>query len=124
MLANRTEDYLRKATGMPPRPGSREERRQQRASQQSQYRSSESEGSYYYNSSGYSNGSAFRSRSRRRSRYSSNEPLIPREYAEDVEFVEIKSFSQSTIKETVETEKQYHESQVSDVEWVEIKQKA
>lgn len=101
-LARRTEDYLRKATGMPPRPGSREAKRQARQQQQ-QPRSSRSR--YYH----------------------SHQPLIPKEYAEDVEFVETVSYSQTTTI-GVETARPasrtvYHESQVSDVEWVEIKSK-
>ncbi|MBD5356976.1 MAG: hypothetical protein HDR88_08255 [Bacteroides sp.] len=120
MLANRTEDYIRKATGMPPRPGSKEERRQQRASQQSQYRDSDTSSSFY----GSSSDTRSRSRSRGRGRQYYNEPLIPREYAEDVEFVEIKNFSETIIGEKERPEKQYHESQVTDVDWVDIKKKA
>lgn len=114
-LAHRTEDYLRKATGMPPRPGSREDKRQQKASRQAYGSSADSSSS----SSSYSR----RTRQQRRSRRGRNEPIIPREYAEDVEFVETKSFSETTIGETGGKTRQFHESQVSDVEWVEIKEK-
>lgn len=63
------------------------------------------------------------SRSRRR-RYASDEPIIPKEYAEDVEFTEVKEFSETTIAgETTGHRQTYHESQVSDVEYVEIKDK-
>ncbi len=116
-MARRTEDYIRKATGMPPRPGSREAKRQQREEQKAQSQRS-SQGAY-----GYYDGRS--SRRRRSTRSYSNEPLIPKEYAEDVEFTETISYSESTIgvassdgNTTV-----YHESQVSDVEWEEIKVK-
>ena len=49
-------------------------------------------------------------------------PIIPKEYAEDVEFIEIKEYSETSIKYSTEDySKIYHESQVSDAEWVEIK---
>ena len=52
----------------------------------------------------------------------SHEPIIPKEYAEDVEFTETINYSQNDVrfdsKPTVET---YHESQISDAEWTEIK---
>ncbi len=117
-MARRTEDYIRKATGMPPRPGSREAKRQQREEQKAQSQRSSQRASGYYDG---------RSSRRRRSTgsYNSNEPLIPKEYAEDVEFTETISYSETTIgvassdgNTTV-----YHESQVSDVEWEEIKVK-
>ena len=113
-LARRAEDYLRKATGMPPRPGSREDRRQQRASQQA-----------YSSASDNTSGSSYtrRQRQRRRTRRGYNEPIIPPEYAEDVEFVETKSFSETSIGESHGQTRQYNESQVSDVEWVEIRNK-
>ncbi|MDE6796232.1 MAG: hypothetical protein K2J63_13145 [Muribaculaceae bacterium] len=116
-MARRTEDYIRKATGMPPRPGSREAKRQQREEQKAQnQRSSQGASSYYDGRS---------SRRRRRSTYSySNEPLIPKEYAEDVEFTETISYSETTIGATASDGRNttvYHESQVSDVEWEEIK---
>lgn len=111
-LAHRTEDYLRKATGMPPRPGSREERKQQRASQQAYSSNSRSSEAY-----------SRRTRSQRRPRHGGKEPIIPPEYAEDVEFVEIKSFSETTIGVHDGKVKEYHEKQVTDAEWVEIKGK-
>ncbi len=113
LVANRTEDYIRKATGMPPRPGSREARRQQRATDEAS-RQGKSRGTYANYSS---------SRRRRTNRVNPNEPLIPKEYAEDVEFVETISYSQTTIgiSESDSRHTVYHESQVSDVEWEEIK---
>lgn len=114
-LARRAEDYLRKATGMPPRPGSREEKRQQRASSRQTYSSSQDN----FSDSAYGRSS----RQRRRTRNGYKEPIIPPEYAEDVEFVETKSFSETTIGDSGRQIRQFHESQVSDVEWVEIKNK-
>ncbi len=117
-MARRTEDYIRRATGMPPRPGSREARRQQKANENAQ-RSQSSGRSSAYDAGRRSSSS--RTRKRKSSR--SSGPLIPKEYAVDVEFVETINYSQTTIgverdgrQETV-----YHESQVSDVEWEEIK---
>ena len=100
----RAEDYMRKSMGMPPRD--KKKRNQSDNNSQSQ-------GGYYYQ------------RQRRnpfgQDRYE-NEPLIPKEYAEDVEFTETKDFSSTESinkgKGKVET---YHESQVSDAEWTEVK---
>ena len=106
-LANRTEDYIRKATGMPPRDKSKSSREKEssggsrRESATRAYRSSRSSREYYDPSG----------------------PIIPKEYAEDVEFIEIKEFSQTDIdaRFSDNSRVEYHESQVSDVEWVEIK---
>lgn len=114
-MAKRAEDYLRKATGMPPRPGSREARRQARqrqASNSGEYTGRNSrQGGYNSNRntySGYSEG-----------------PIIPKEYAEDVEFVETIDYSETSIAEDSgqQARSDFHESQVSDAEWVEIKPK-
>lgn len=108
-MRRRAEDFLRRQMGMPPRPGSREERRRQR----------EDNGDRTY-----------ANQHRSRYRHQSSGPIIPREYAEDVEFVEYKDYSGTTVvsgtpdpsdgkrgrKETFKVE-----SQVSDVEWEEIK---
>lgn len=49
-------------------------------------------------------------------------PIIPKEYAEDVEFTEIMEFQDTTIvDESGSGTRVYRESQVSDVEFVEIK---
>lgn len=109
-MANRAEDYLRKATGMPPRPGSREAKRQEKARaadsgeprRRSQRDSRNRRGQYYRTDSG---------------------PIIPKEYAEDVEFTETIDYSETTIagEDTRRSATSYHESQVSDVEWEEVK---
>lgn len=110
-MANKAEDFLRNATGMPPRPGSRKAKKE--ASERKRQNSGDNSGSYY--------------RSRRRYRQTSgDEPIIPKEYAEDVEFVETKEFSQTTIDSSYSSgnsRTEWHESQVSDVEWEEIKTK-
>ena len=101
----RAEDYMRQSMGMPPR-----DKKKKRNSQSG---NTNSQGGYYYQ------------RERRntygRDRYG-NEPLIPKEYAEDVEFTETKDYSSSESEnkggEKLET---YHESQVSDAEWTEVK---
>lgn len=107
LMARRAEDFIRRATGMPPRPGSREERRQQRA------RSA---------SSGSDSRTDYGRRQQRR-RPANREPLIPKEYAEDVEFTETISYSETVIVgETRETHEKprRQESQVSDAEWTDL----
>lgn len=94
---------------MPPRPGSGKKRRE-RSSRPDR----ESEQEYYYR----------QRRQRSHSSYSSG-PIIPKEYAEDVEFVETKEFSQTIISQspadTRRKETFREESQVSDAEWEEEK---
>lgn len=109
-MANRAEDFIRNATGMPPRPGSRKARKQARQQSKSQ---NAADGRF---SSG---------RSRRRQKRYDNGPLIPKEYAEDVEFTETVDYSETTIAEENGDRRysSYSESQVSDVEWEEIKTK-
>lgn len=106
-IANRTEDYIRKATGMPPRDKSKSSKKQE--SRSDAHRASGSR--------------AYRSYRSSQDYYDPNGPIIPKEYAEDVEFVEIKEFSQTDIDARFAdgSRVEYHESQVSDVEWVEIK---
>lgn len=72
-----------------------------------------------YSSSGsYTDGYGQRSR---RSGYSSG-PLIPKEYAVDVEYTEIRSFSsEETIASDGNTVRYKIESQVSDAEIIEIR---
>ena len=100
----RAEDYIRSSMGLPPR----EKKRGKKNSGQNNQRQ---EG-YYYRSSGSER------------RYGDKkEPLIPKEYAEDVEFTETIDYS-STTETRIENGnkiKYHHESQISDVEWVEIK---
>ena len=97
----RAENYVRASMGMPPRDKKK--------------RKSEDTSSY---AGGY-----YQQRERRNpfgEHSYTREPIIPREYAEDVEFTETKDFSQTT--RTTETrETRYHESQISDAEWTEIK---
>lgn len=51
----------------------------------------------------------------------SHEPLIPKEYAEDVEFVETIDHSESHSNRNATKMENYNESQISDAEWTEIK---
>lgn len=93
------ENRLRRMAGMPSR---KEEKRQRKR------RTSYSQ----------SNRQTHKSKTR--------EPIIPKEYAEDVEFVEIKSYSETTIisGENPKGEKKTKivvESQIEDVEFVEYK---
>jgi len=115
-MERRAEDLLRRATGMPPRPGSKEAKRQAR---QQSGRASGSE-------SGRGGYSRRRARGRDRGAYGEG-PIIPKEYAEDVEFVETKDYSSDTIETVADNgqrRERYRESQVSDVEWEEIKTKS
>lgn len=107
-MARRAEDYLRKATGMPPRPGSRQARKESR-------RTSATGGSRQSSSRQAQSGYGY---------YDPDGPIIPKEYAEDVEFVETKDYSETTIGSFDDSRRNttfYRESQVSDVEWEEIK---
>lgn len=105
----RAEDFLRRQMGMPPRPGSRESRRNARAQDSRQQEQSSTRRRYWRRDTG---------------------PIIPREYAEDVEFVEYKDYSEETVVEGTESASHRNrrktvdfksESQVSDVEWVEVR---
>lgn len=115
-MARRTEDYIRRATGMPPRPGSREAKKQARQNARAE------SGRRHYNPF---NGGSSRRGSRSDYDFAPDEPIIPREYAEDVEFVETKEFSETTIAsdDGSGNRVRYSESQVSDAEWEEIKPK-
>lgn len=102
-MMEKVEDAFRARMGM---PSAKEERKQRRREEKKERR-------------------------QQRHEVKKDEPLIPREYAEDVEYVEYKEFSSST---TIETEVDPKddtrrratvvvESQVTDVEYVEIKSK-
>ncbi len=101
---HRTEDYVRRQMGMPPRD---------RKSSRSQQRQS------YYSSAGSSQESYG---AQRRKRSYSSGPLIPKEYAVDVEYTEIRSYSsEQTIAPDGQTVRYKVESQVSDAEIIEIR---
>ena len=102
-MARRAEDMVRKMAGMPSRKEEERQRKQQR------------DNSY--------------SRTGLRCRqYASNEEDCIRsmqEYAEDVEFTETKEYSESEILENESRSERrvYREEQVSDAEYIEIKEK-
>lgn len=103
-MQRRAENYMRRAMGMPPRGKERKEERSQGRSRSRD----ESRG----RSRGYG----------QRAYASSDEPLIPKEYAEDVSFTEMHSYSEDTvIGEDGGHVKVKVESQVSDAEIIEIK---
>lgn len=110
-LQRQAEDYVRAAAGMPPREETGRSRK--RSNTASDTGAASSSDGYY---------------SRRRPRrHDRNEPLIPKEYAVDVEYVEIKEYSETVAigPEGKKTEtREWHESQVTDVEWTEIKNHA
>lgn len=100
-MQRRAEDALRRMMGMPSRKEERKARK--RAERES--------------------GKNFDSRADSRSRDSrrgSDGHIIPPEYAEDVEFTEFRDFSAST-QSSGGTDVEYHESQVEEAEYVEIK---
>ena len=95
----KAENYVRASMGMPPRDKKKTGNR-------------ETSESYYQRKRKNPFGD---------DRYTS-EPIIPKEYAEDVEFTETKDFSDTQTRISKEGEtKIYHESQISDAEWTEIK---
>lgn len=98
-MQRRAENYFRKAMGVPPRDKSRSDRENYRQSTNS--------------SSGY--------RRYSRQRQANNGPVIPKEYAEDVEFTEVRSYSKEHTIADGETVAYKRESQVSDAEIIEIK---
>lgn len=99
---HRTEDYVRRQMGMPPCDKSRKQ----------------SNGHQSYSSSGSYGTRGTRARQRG---YSSG-PLIPKEYAVDVEYTEIRSYSsEETIAADGHQVRYSVESQVSDAEIIEIR---
>ena len=107
---HRTEDYIRSQMGMPPRDKnkSRFQQGRQRNSSSGEY----SSGGYSSDPYGY----------RRRGQGYSSGPLIPKEYAVDVEFTEIRSYSsEEAIGADGKTVLYAVESQVSDAEIIEIR---
>lgn len=101
----RADSYLRKAMGMPPR-----EKKSGRRAGGDRYSSEEDfhDTDRFYRQRGYG---------RRRG----DEPLIPKEYAEDVDFEETISQSENKEIKPESMTQSYHESQVSDVEYTEVK---
>lgn len=95
----RAENYVRSSMGMPPRD------------KKQQNRSNRNSREDYFNRGG-------------RNPYGNSQnhgPIIPKEYAEDVEYTETIDYSQSERRVDSNGEQTYHESQISDAEWVEIK---
>lgn len=94
---HRTEDYIRKSMGMPPRDkkaGSSSDRRSRRTPPPPP---------------------------RGRKTYAADDELIPKEYAEDVEFTEFHSYSEDTVIADDHGKATFRsESQVSDAEIIEI----
>lgn len=92
----KAEDYVRRSMGMPPR-----DKKNSRSAQDSYYQKQ-------------------RRNQQNNPGNKKEEPLIPKEYAEDVEFVEIKDYSETTYHKKADGTKIYHESQITDVEWTEV----
>lgn len=101
MAARRMENYMRSAMGMPPQ----DKKKRGRGSAQG-------------------NASGRRARSGRGYASSRHEPIIPKEYAEDVEFVEFKEYSERTeIHADPHTGSVRVESQVEDAEFEMVSKK-
>lgn len=99
----RAEDYMRASMGLPPREKKKRKEKVSKESPRNEY---------------------FYQRQRRNPFQSSqrgDEPLIPKEYAEDVEFVETKDYSSTETRTRSQKRETYHESQISDAEFTEIK---
>lgn len=99
----KAEDYMRASMGMPPRNKKHNKN----------------------NGQTNDNGNFYGERQRRNpfgpDRYT-KEPIIPKDYAEDVEFVETINYSETEYRRTdAKGSEIYHESQISDAEYVEIK---
>lgn len=92
-MARRAENYLRSRMGMPPRDDSRRRRR------------------------GGTSAKPERPENERRPA----EPIIPKDYAVDVEFTEVKDYSEADLLKSNPDGTVYHESQVEDAVYTEIK---
>lgn len=104
-MARRAEDMIRRMAGMPSR---KEEERMKRARESGEDYGRNARGAY--------------SRARRGPKEDGVECM--REYAEDVEFTEIREYSSSGILgEDCAARKEFHESQVSDVEYTEVRER-
>lgn len=101
IMMNRMEDMMRSAAGMPPR-----DKRQQRRRRE------------------HTGDTEWSEAPRRARTFHRGEPKIPKEYAVDVEYTEYKDFGTSTTILDDGNEISWHqENQVSDVEWIEVKDK-
>lgn len=92
-MARRAENYLRSRMGMPPRDDSR--RRPRRG--------------------------ASAKPERPENEHRPTEPIIPKDYAVDVEFTEVKDYSEADLLKSNPDGTVYHESQVEDAVYTEIK---
>ena len=93
MAIRRAETHIRKKMGMPPPPPNQKKYQNRNQNQ--------------------------RQASGKKTAHS---PIIPKEYAEDVEFVESVDFTQVSSEERKSSSsEEYHESQISDAEWTEVK---
>lgn len=110
-------DFLRAQMGM---PSAKEQRKAQKAAEKAARRNGTSSGSYWT-----------RPAQPRHPRYPSESPIIPKEYAVDVEFTEIREFQQTTILDSASSQSNSssasshrkrikEEGQVSDVEYTDI----
>lgn len=106
-MSRRAEDMMRRMMGMP----SRKEERKKARRQESEKRKG---------AGGYSS-----ARGRKKSRHATHPAELMKKVAEDVEYVEIKEFESTTIiEDDGDTQRVYHEEQVTDVEYTEIKTKS
>lgn len=109
-MVGRFEDQMRRMAGMPTR---KEERKMRKKAEKQRRAAGEADG-----------WSAFRNR-RSSAPGPGAKPIIPKEYAEDVEFVEVKSYSEQTeikVEDTGSGSRIVEESQIEDAEYIEIKE--
>lgn len=110
-MMGKMEDRFRRMAGMPTRKEERRQRRAERRQNSSSGRRARAT-------------DASRNRDAGPTPRRGQEPIIPKDYAEDVEFVEIKSYSAEEIivkSDSSDKTKYTVESQIEDVEYVEIK---
>ncbi|MDE6811213.1 MAG: hypothetical protein K2J15_02565 [Muribaculaceae bacterium] len=117
-VAEKMEDTIRARMGMPSAKEERQRRRQAEKEERRRERGAHRKSQWTHAAGNQP----------RQSEQSMGDVIIPREYAEDVEFVEYKEFTSATATITtqdtggsVRTSATVTESQVTDVEYVEIK---
>lgn len=110
-MARRMEDAVRKMAGMPSRK--EEEKMRKKREKEASSGGGYSSGGRRTRSDGFSDSGM------------QGGSVIPKEYAEDVEFTETINYSEETVigGEGATSRREYHESQVSDVQFTEIKDK-
>lgn len=103
-MHNRAEDFIRKAAGMPSRKKEKKMRKAAEAARRHRQQYGERDEERYSNSP-----------------FATPSHIVPKEYAEDVEFEEIKSTESTTTFSSDSNGNFRYEHQVEDAEFTEIK---